>query len=92
VLLAGAATVAVLTLTTILDNLRSHKLKDTDIGILAREKLANGKVKVVGGVFSKRPLWVLPRIQRYGEAWTVKELDSSLNNIFQGQQKVEIKL
>lgn len=50
-------------------------MHEKDIGELIQEHLANGKVRVVGSVFSKRSMGVFPRKLRYRKFFEGK-LDS----------------
>ncbi len=97
-LLSSAVTAAVVSAAIVAINhlqvlraLRQQKVKDEDIGELIRENLANGNVRVVGSVFSKRPLGVFPRKLRYREFFEGK-LDSQLESLFGSKKRVRIEI
>lgn len=88
---AVAAAIMVINYFKVLRALRRQKVHDKDIGELIQEHLANGNVRVVGSVFSKRPMGVFSRKLRYREIFEGK-LDSHLESLFGGKKRVRIEL
>ena len=86
---AGAATAVVIYWDDIVNSLCAHKLKQDDVAVLIREKLANGKqVRVSASIFQSTP-YASPH---YQQTWVGDAVDEVLNDLFREQDDVEIKL
>jgi hypothetical protein len=88
---ATAVAVAVLNYEDLLSRLRRHKVHQKDIGILVREHLKNGNVRVISSVLSKRAFLIGPRTLRHKEEFE-GQLDSKLKHLFTETDKVKVTL
>jgi hypothetical protein len=86
-----AVAIFVVSYRDILAKLQQHKLHDKDIGEMVKENLKNGNVRVVGSVWSKKPLGIFARQLRHEEVFEGK-LDSELEGLFGQQDRVQIKI
>jgi hypothetical protein len=90
-LVAGGVAVAILIICydDIIRNLQQHKLHNKDIGILVKQYMENGNVRVVGFVFSKRPLGIFSRKLQHEEVFEGR-LDPKLESMFGRQNRIEV--
>jgi hypothetical protein len=90
---AGGVAVAILIICydDVIRNLQQHKLHNKDIGVLVKQHMENGNVRVVGSVFSKRPLGIFSRTLQHEEVFEGK-LDPKLESMFERQDRIEVSI
>ena len=65
-------------------------LQKNEIGCLIKKRLENGNYKVIGGIFTKGILKTKKCVS--SKAWEAEELDSDLEEKFNGKNKVVLEI
>lgn len=84
----GAAAAVVIYWDDLVNSLSAHKLRQGDVALLLREKLANGKVRVSASIFQNTPY----PSSHHQQTWTGDALDERLSQLFDEQDEVRINL
>jgi hypothetical protein len=86
-----AAVIFIICYDDVVRKLQQHKLHNKDIGVLVKQHMDNGNVRVVGSVFSKRPLGIFARKLQHEEVFEGK-LDPQLESMFAQQDRVRVTI